>query len=216
MYIIAGLGNPGKKYENTRHNMGFIAVDLLADAYGIKVDKLKFKSLVGEGRIAGQRVLLMKPQTYMNLSGEAIREAVHFYKIDPEELIVIYDDIDIPTGTFRIRKKGSAGTHNGMRSVVYQIQSDQFPRIRVGIGSEKKVDLIHYVTGGVSKDEKALLEDALTKTAKAAAAIIEKGIDKAMNEYNIRPKKEKPAKAEKTAAEVTVREKKAEEEVEND
>ena len=117
MYIIAGLGNPGKKYENTRHNMGFIAIDLLAEEFGIKVDKLKFKSLVGEGRIAGQRVLLMKPQTYMNLSGEAIREAVNFYKIEPEELIVIYDDIDIPTGTFRIRKKGSAGTHNGMRSV---------------------------------------------------------------------------------------------------
>lgn len=194
MYIIAGLGNPGKKYENTRHNMGFIAIDLLAEAYDIKVDKIKFKSLVGEGRIAGQRVLLMKPQTYMNLSGEAIREAVNFYKIEPEELIVIYDDIDIPTGTFRIRKKGSAGTHNGMRSVVYQLQSDQFPRIRVGIGSERKVDLIHYVTGGVSKGEKELLEDALTKTARAAAAIVEKGIDKAMNEYNVRPKKEKADK----------------------
>ncbi len=214
MYIIAGLGNPGKKYENTRHNMGFIAIDLLAEEFGIKVDKLKFKSLVGEGRIAGQRVLLMKPQTYMNLSGEAIREAVNFYKIEPEELIVIYDDIDIPTGTFRIRKKGSAGTHNGMRSVVYQIQSDQFPRIRVGIGSEKKVDLIHYVTGGVSKSEKELLEDALVKAAKSAACIVEKGIDKAMNEYNVRPpKKEKPAKskpaeqsaapAEPAAAEVT-------------
>ena len=195
MYIIAGLGNPGKKYENTRHNMGFIAIDLLAEEFGIKVDKLKFKSLVGEGRIAGQRVLLMKPQTYMNLSGEAIREAVNFYKIEPEELIVIYDDIDIPTGTFRIRKKGSAGTHNGMRSVVYQIQSDQFPRIRVGIGSEKKVDLIHYVTGGVSKSEKELLEDALVKAAKSAACIVEKGIDKAMNEFNVRPpKKEKPTK----------------------
>ena len=195
MYIIAGLGNPGKKYENTRHNMGFIAIDLLAEEFGIKVDKLKFKSLVGEGRIAGQRVLLMKPQTYMNLRGEASREAVNFYKSEPEELIVIYDDIDIPTGTFRIRKKGSAGTHNGMRSVVYQIQSDQFPRIRVGIGSEKKVDLIHYVTGGVSKSEKELLEDALVKAAKSAACIVEKGIDKAMNEFNVRPpKKEKPAK----------------------
>ena len=195
MYIIAGLGNPGKKYENTRHNMGFIAIDLLAEEFGINVDKLKFKSLVGEGRIAGQRVLLMKPQTYMNLSGEAIREAVNFYKIEPEELIIIYDDIDIPTGTFRIRKKGSAGTHNGMRSVVHQIQSDQFPRIRVGIGSETKIDLIHYVTGGISKSEKELLEDALVKSAKAAACIVEKGIDKAMNEFNVRPpKKEKPAK----------------------
>ena len=197
MYIIAGLGNPGRKYENTRHNMGFIAIDLLAEALDIKVDKLKFKSLVGEGRIAGQRVLLMKPQTYMNLSGEAIREAVQFYKIQPENLIVIYDDIDIPAGTFRIRKKGSAGTHNGMRSVVYQMQSDQFPRIRVGIGTQKQVDLIHYVTSGVSGEEKKLLEDALEKIAKAAAAIVEKGIDKAMNEYNVRPKKEKPEKREK-------------------
>ncbi len=200
MYIIAGLGNPGKKYENTRHNMGFIAIDLLAEAYDIKVEKLKFKSLVGEGRIAGQRVLLMKPQTYMNLSGEAVREAVNFYKIEPEELIVIYDDIDIPTGTFRIRKKGSAGTHNGMRSVVYQLQSDGFPRIRVGIGSETKVDLIHYVTSGVSKGEKELLEETLMKSAKAAAAIVEKGVDKAMNEYNVRPKKEKLPKPPKESA----------------
>ena len=200
MFVIVGLGNPGKKYENTRHNMGFLTIDLLAEEYDIKVDKLKFKSLVGEGRIAGQRVLLMKPQTYMNLSGEAVREAISFYKIEPEELIVIYDDIDIPTGTFRIRKKGSAGTHNGMRSVVHQIQSDQFPRIRVGIGSEKKVDLINYVTGVVSKGEKELLEDALVKSAKAAACIVEKGIDKAMNEYNVRPpKKEKPKKAEPAA-----------------
>ena len=203
MYIIAGLGNPGKKYENTRHNMGFIAIDLLADEYDIKVDKLKFKALVGEGRIAGQRVLLMKPQTYMNLSGEAIREAVNFYKIDPEELIVIYDDIDIPTGTFRIRKKGSAGTHNGMRSVVQHLSSDQFPRIRVGIGSEKPVDLINYVTGGISKTEKQLLEEALVKSAKGAAAIVEKGIDNAMNEYNVKPpkkKKEKPVKQAETPA----------------
>ncbi len=215
MYIIAGLGNPGKKYENTRHNMGFIAVDLIAEEQGIKVDKLKFKSLVGEGRIAGQRVLLMKPQTYMNLSGEAIREAVNFYKIEPEELIVIYDDIDIPTGTFRIRKKGSAGTHNGMRSVVYQLQEDGFPRIRVGIGTEKQIDLINYVTGGVSKKEKELLEESLTKTAKAAVAIVEKGIDKAMNEYNVRPKKEKPVK-EKTEQEKPVKEKSEQEKTEKE
>ena len=211
MYIIAGLGNPGKKYENTRHNMGFLAIDLLAEACGIRVDKLKFKSLVGEGRIAGQRVLLMKPQTYMNLSGEAIREAVSYYKIEPEQLIVIYDDIDIPMGTFRIRKKGSAGTHNGMRSVVYQLQSDQFPRIRVGIGSEKSVDLIHYVTSGVSRKEKELLEEALTKTAKAAAAIVEKGIDKAMNEYNVRPKK---AKAE--TSDISAKQPEGEERMKND
>ena len=191
MYIIAGLGNPGRKYENTRHNMGFIAVDLLAEKNGIKVDKIKFKALVGEGRIAGRKVLLVKPQTYMNLSGESIREVMSFYKEGIENLIVIYDDIDIPTGTIRVRKKGSAGTHNGMRNIVYLLQDDNFPRIRVGIGSDKKVDLINYVTGGVTKGEKELLEGALVKAADAAAAIVEKGIEKAMNEYNVRPKKEK-------------------------
>lgn len=190
MYIIVGLGNHGKKYENTRHNMGFIAVDLLAEKYGIKVDKIKFKALVGEGRIAGQKVLLVKPQTYMNLSGQSVMEVMNFYKEDIENLIVIYDDIDIPTGTIRLRKKGSAGTHNGMRNIVYLLQEDGFPRIRVGIGSESKVDLIHYVTSGVTKKEKDLLEDALTRAADAAACIVEKGIEKAMNEYNIRPKKE--------------------------
>lgn len=190
MYIIVGLGNPGKKYENTRHNMGFIAVDLLAEKYGIKVDKIKFKALVGEGRIAGRKVLLVKPQTYMNLSGQSVMEVMNFYKEDIENLIVIYDDIDIPTGIIRLRKKGSAGTHNGMRNIVYLLQEDGFPRIRVGIGSESKVDLIHYVTSGVTKKEKDLLEDALTRAADAAACIVEKGIEKAMNEYNIRPKKE--------------------------
>ena len=138
MYVIAGLGNPGKKYENTRHNMGFITIDQLAEKHNIKVDKLKFKALVGEGRIAGQKVMLVKPQTYMNLSGESIREVMNFYKLEPENLIVIYDDIDIEAGTLRIRKFGSAGTHNGMKSVVYQLQSDRFPRIRLGIGSQKK------------------------------------------------------------------------------
>lgn len=197
VYIIVGLGNPGKKYENTRHNMGFIAVDLIAEKYDIKIDKLKFKALVGEGRIAGRKVVLVKPQTFMNLSGQSVTEIMNFYKEDIENLIVIYDDIDIPTGSIRLRKKGSAGTHNGMRNIVYLLGDDGFPRIRVGIGSETKVDLINYVVGGVSKKEKELLEDALTRAAKAAVCIVEKGIDKAMNEYNIKPKKEKKEKAEK-------------------
>ena len=212
MYIIVGLGNPGKKYEKTRHNMGFLAVDRLAEKYDITVNKLKFKSLVGEGRIAGQRVLLVKPQTYMNLSGEAVRQAMDFYKIDSENLIVIYDDIDIPTGTFRIRKKGSSGTHNGMRNILYHIQTEDFPRIRVGIGSGKKENLINYVTGGVSKEEVKLLEESIVKAADSAACIVEKGIEKAMNEYNIRPKKEKPPKE----SEPQKNENKAEEEVKND
>lgn len=194
MYIIVGLGNPGKKYENTRHNMGFLAVDVLAQKYDIKINKIKFKSLVGEGNIAGQKVVLVKPQTYMNLSGEAVREIVDFYKLDPQNLIVIYDDIDIPTGTIRIRKKGSSGTHNGMRNILYHIRTEDFPRIRVGIGAEagagKKGNLIGYVIGGVPKEEQKQLSEAVIKAAESAACIVEKGIEKAMNEYNVRPKKE--------------------------
>ena len=189
MYIIAGLGNPGKKYENTRHNMGFMAIDILAEKYDIKVNKLKFKALTGEGRIAGEKVLLVKPQTYMNLSGESLRMAMEYYKIEPQKLIVIYDDIDIPMGNVRLRKKGSAGTHNGMRNILYHIQTEDFPRIRVGIGSGKKEDMINYVTGAVSKSDGEVLKAAVEKAAGSAARIIEKGIEKAMNEYNIRPPK---------------------------
>lgn len=190
MYIIVGLGNPGKKYENTRHNMGFIAIDLLAEKFGIKVDKIKFKSLIGEGRIGGEKVLLVKPQTFMNLSGEAVMEVMNFYKEDIENLIVIYDDFDIPTGTFRIRKKGSSGTHNGMRNIIYLLKNDNFPRIRVGIGTDNKGDIIDFVIGGITKSEKKPLEEALIKTVDAAACIVEKGVDKAMNEYNVRPNKQ--------------------------
>ena len=193
MYVIAGLGNPGKKYENTRHNMGFITVDQLAIKHDIKVDKLKFKALVGEGRIADQKVLLVKPQTYMNLSGESIRQVMLFYKLDPEKLIVIYDDIDIELGALRIRKFGSAGTHNGMKSVVYQLQSDRFPRIRIGIGSQKKGDLVDFVIGGFSKEEVPVLEETVTKAVSAIECILEEDVDIAMNRYNTkkaRPKKE--------------------------
>lgn len=188
MYIIAGLGNPGRKYENTRHNIGFIALDLLAERNDIKVNKLKHKALVGEGRISGQKVLLVKPQTYMNLSGQSLREVMAYYKEDPQNLIVIYDDIDIPEGTIRIRKKGSAGTHNGMRSIVYDLASDQFPRIRIGMGTERKSELKDFVLGGFSKEEKDLLEGAVKRAALAAERIVEKGIEKAMNEYNVRQK----------------------------
>ena len=186
MYIIAGLGNPGKKYEETRHNMGFMAVDFLAEKYDIKVNKIRFRALTGEGRIAGQKVLLLKPQTYMNLSGESIRLALEYYKVSPQELIVIYDDIDIQAGMIRIRKKGSAGTHNGMRNILYHIQTEDFPRIRVGIGSGRKEDMINYVTGSVPKNEITLLREAADKAACGAACIVEKGIEKAMNEYNIK------------------------------
>ncbi len=187
-YVIVGLGNPGRKYENTRHNLGFIAVDQLADSLGIRVSKLKFKALIGEGRFAGQKVVLVKPQTYMNLSGESVREIVRFYKIPPEKLIIIYDDFDIPEGTIRIRKSGSAGTHNGMRSVIQQIQTDQFPRIRIGTDNGNKGDLISFVIGGFSKGEVSMMEEAVLNAVDAAKCIVRDGIDLAMNRYNKRKK----------------------------
>jgi PTH1 family peptidyl-tRNA hydrolase len=184
MYVIVGLGNPGRKYQNTRHNLGFITIDQLAEKHEIKVTKLAFKALVGDGVIANQKVLLVKPQTYMNLSGEAVVQIMRYYKIPLENLLVIYDDVDIETGKIRIRKKGSAGSHNGMKSIIYQIQSDEFPRIRIGIGGERKLSLRDFVTGGFSKEEKPLLEDAVRRSVGAIESIIAEGVDRAMNRYN--------------------------------
>ena len=199
MYIITGLGNPGRRYEQTRHNIGFLTVDRIAEELGIRTDRIKFQSLVGETVFSGQKIVLMKPQTYMNLSGRAVREIMNFYKLPPENLIVIYDDIDIAQGKIRVRKSGSAGTHNGMRDIIYQLQSDRFPRIRVGIGGEIRGDLADFVIGGFSKEEVPLLEEAVSRAAKAALAIVSDGIDKAMNEYNVREKKEKKKKAQSDA-----------------
>ena len=195
--IIAGLGNPGREYENTKHNAGFMALDVLADRLGISISKLKFKALIGDGRIGNEKVILVKPQTYMNLSGESIREIVAFYKIDTEDLIVIYDDIDIPVGTLRIRGKGSAGTHNGMRSVVSQLQDDGFPRIRVGIGGDKgEGEIVKYVLSGFSGEEKDKVKEAVLKAADAAECIVTDGVAAAMNRYNTRKKKKKKNKEE--------------------
>ncbi|MDF2656699.1 MAG: aminoacyl-tRNA hydrolase [Bacillota bacterium] len=185
MYVIVGLGNPGKKYENTKHNIGFITVDFLAERNNIKVNKLKHKALVGEGMIAGKKVLLVKPQTYMNLSGNSVREIMEYYKADIDKLVVIYDDVDIPMGSLRIRKKGSAGTHNGMRSIIYDLQEDSFPRVRIGIGADKKIPLAGYVLGGFDKEEAKLMEDAVERAACSIECIIERGIEIAMGEYNI-------------------------------
>ncbi len=185
MYVIVGLGNPGKKYENTRHNMGFIVIDKLAQELGIKVTKLKSKALVGEGIIAGEKVVLVKPQTYMNLSGEAVYELLSYYKLNHENLIVIYDDIDIIQGKIRIRKFGSAGTHNGMKSVVSSINSKEFIRVRVGIGNEHKQNIINFVIGGnISKKEKELLDRGAVAATESIFDILEMGIDKAMNIHN--------------------------------
>ena len=192
MYIIVGLGNPGKKYENTRHNMGFLAVDLLAEKYGIKVNKLRFKALTGEGRIAGQKVLIMKPQTYMNLSGESVREIVYYYQIDPEEeLIVIYDDISLDVGQLRIRKKGSAGGHNGMKNIISHLGTEVFPRIKVGVGEKpKKYDLADYVLSRFSKEERAIMEEGCQKAVEAVEMILRGEMEEAMNKFNrkVKPK----------------------------
>lgn len=183
MYIIAGLGNPGDKYKQTRHNMGFRALDKIAEALNIDVNKSKFKSLIGEGKIGSEKVLLVKPQTYMNLSGDALREVVNFYKVEANKIIIIYDDIDIPLGSIRIRKFGGPGTHNGMRSVVSQLGTTEFPRIRTGVGGTKG-SLVNHVIGKVSKDENLILDETAENAAKAAIDIIELGIDKAMNRNN--------------------------------
>ena len=188
MHVICGLGNPGKEYEATRHNMGFLAVDVLADKLGVSVRQLKFKALIGEGRIGTEKVLLVKPQTYMNLSGECIRPLMDFYKLEPEKLIVIYDDIDLSVGDIRVRAFGGPGTHNGMRSIVKLLGSDRFPRVRIGTGANGSQDLASYVLGKWTESERPLLADAVKNAADAAEAIVALGADKAMNRYNTKKK----------------------------
>lgn len=185
LYVIAGLGNPGTKYENTRHNVGFDTINLLSDKYGIKVSKLKNKALVGDGTINGEKLLLVKPQTYMNLSGESLREIMEWYKVPVSRLIIIYDDVDLPLGRVRIRPKGSSGTHNGMKSVIYQLQSDDFPRIRIGIDKAPEGwELADYVLSRFNAEERKVVNDSIAKAAEAAVAIIASGVDAAMNVYN--------------------------------
>lgn len=186
MYLIAGLGNPGKEYENTRHNMGFKAIDVLASNAGIEVKRSKFRGLYGQGFIGGEKVILLKPQTYMNLSGGSIREAAMYFDIPRENLIVIYDDIDIPIRSIRIRKAGGPGTHNGMKSVVKELGIKDFPRIRIGVGSATgERDIIEHVIGKVSKQEQVLLDEAAKAAADAVEDIIRIGIDNAMNKHNV-------------------------------
>ena len=185
MYYIVGLGNPGLQYENTRHNVGFLTIDYLAKKYDIKVKKLKFKSLYGQGEISGQKVMLIKPQTYMNNSGEAVRDLKNFYKFEDDKLIVILDDIDIDFGKIRIKKKGSAGTHNGMKSIIYQIQTDNFPRIKIAVGQKPSyMDLASFVLSGFTKYEADIVREEIINAAEACQMIINDDIDKAMNKYN--------------------------------
>lgn len=186
MYAIIGLGNPGKKYEGTRHNVGYMAIDQMAEIHGVSVEKIKHQALVGQGKIKGEKVILVKPITYMNLSGDAVRAVVDYYKIPIENTLVIYDDIDIPLGKLRIRKEGGSGTHNGMKSIIASLGSKNFPRIRIGIAPEKPIQgsLADYVLGSFTKKECASLSEPLEATVKALEAIVEKGMDSAMNQYN--------------------------------
>lgn len=185
MYIIAGLGNPGKEYTGTRHNVGYDTLDCLAEKYNVKLNKLKFNSVYGEATINGEKVMLVKPVTYMNRSGIAINEIINFYKIPVENLIVVYDDIDIPVGTLRIRPNGSPGTHNGMKSIIQHVGGN-FPRIRVGIGRNPDMDLADYVLQRFSTEDKDKITPIMEKAAEAAIEIIENNVDIAMQKYNIR------------------------------
>ena len=186
MYLIVGLGNPGRQYEATRHNMGFDVIDKLVEEYQVSQAGVKFNAMYGKGRIGGQPVILMKPLSYMNLSGGPIREMANYFKIDPEtEMIVVYDDIDLDPGQLRIRKKGSAGGHNGIKHIIQQLGTQNFVRIKVGVGAKPKGwDLADYVLGRFDKDDRALVEEAQERACKAVELILTDSVDAAMNEYN--------------------------------
>ncbi|MCK9478421.1 MAG: aminoacyl-tRNA hydrolase [Firmicutes bacterium] len=182
-YLIVGLGNPGKKYLDTRHNAGFEMLDVVASAYNIKVSKIKFRSLIGEGLICDKRVVLAKPQTFMNLSGESVGAIASYYKIPPQKIIVIFDDISLDTGRMRIRAKGSSGGHNGVENIIYHLKSDDFARVKIGIGKPSN-ETVDYVLGKFSKNEVAALIETAKKIPDAIKAILTEGIDAAMNIFN--------------------------------
>lgn len=185
MFLIIGLGNPEKDYGNTRHNMGFNVINKIAQKYNIEINRTKFKALFGSGNINNEKVILLKPQTFMNLSGESVKEAIDFYKLDLENVLIIYDDIDLAPGKIRIKKNGGPGTHNGMRSIVQHLGTENFARLRVGIGKpEDNTDLVEYVIGYVSQEDKELLEDGVKLAVEAVDTIINENIDSAMNKYN--------------------------------
>ncbi len=191
MYLIAGLGNPTKEYDKTRHNVGFSVIDVLADRYRIDVSEKKHKALCGRGVIEGQKVLLLKPQTFMNLSGESIRAAADYYKIEPEEMIVIYDDISLDPGQLRIRLKGSAGGHNGIKNIIANLGTQDFPRIKVGVGAKPpRMDLADYVLSRFGAGEQKLMEEAFGEAAEAAVMMMTDGAERAMNHFNAKKKAE--------------------------
>lgn len=186
LFIIVGLGNPGNNYEQTRHNIGFVAIDELCFRHGIRLNKLKHKATFGEGEISGKRVLLVKPQTFMNLSGEAVRDIMAFHKILLQNLIVVYDDVDLPVGRIRVKEKGSAGTHNGMRSIISQLTLQDFPRVRIGIGRPEnpKHELVDFVLGKFPKDEHPIMLEAVKRAADAIEEILKNDATSAIKLYN--------------------------------
>ena len=183
MFLIVGLGNPGKEYDGTRHNIGFAAVDYIADKYNIELNRIKFKGVFGEGFIDGKKVILLKPTTYMNLSGESIREVINFYKISNEEVIVIYDDISLEVGRLRIREKGSHGGHNGIKSIIANLGTDVFPRVKIGVGAPKG-NLVLHVLGKFSEDEVEILRETIKASSDAISIMLKSDAKEAMNKLN--------------------------------
>ena len=184
MYIIAGLGNPGTKYKGTRHNVGFEVIKALSKEYLPGHARKKFEARILNGRIKGEEVLLMRPQTFMNNSGIAIRQAADFYKVPADHILVIYDDVALPLGTLRLRKSGSAGGHNGVKSIIAHLGSQDFPRIRIGVGAAKNKELIDYVLGDFSKADKPVIQEAIQRAAEAVVCMLSEGMDTAMNRFN--------------------------------
>ena len=184
MKLIVGLGNPGKKYENTRHNMGFMAIDLLSDQADINVDKEVFHGLMGRGKIFEQDVILFKPTTFMNLSGTAVQEVVHYFKIELEDIVVIYDDMALEPGTIRLRKEGSSGGHKGMQNIIDCLSTEQIKRIRIGIGEPGDNDNIDYVLSKPLKDEMPMIEEAIANAVRAVKEMLKSDFDRAMNKFN--------------------------------
>ena len=185
-WLVVGLGNPGQKYEHTRHNMGFLTVELLAEKAGVKLNKVKFKSAYNIMNFAGCKCLVMKPQTYMNLSGEAVREAAQFYKIPADHVLVIYDDISLPVGKLRVRPSGSAGGHNGIKNIIAHLGTQEFPRVKIGVGAPEATDkaMVDWVIGAPSQAERKILAESFEKAIEAAECIIRHGCQKAMNGFN--------------------------------
>ena len=185
-WLVVGLGNPGDQYENTRHNAGFQVIDALADRGNFPVQRLKFHALTNTATVGGQGVLVMKPVTYMNLAGQAVGEAARFYKISPDHVLVISDDVDLPLGKLRIRKGGSAGGHNGLKSIIQHLGTDQFPRLKVGVGGKPHpdYDMADWVLGKLQGEDKKIMDDAAVRAAQAVECLLSQGIDRAMNQFN--------------------------------